>query len=70
LIAIGMKEGIQKGIEQGKRQSLVQVLESRFGSVDSALMEKVEIIKGTELLDKYFRKALTIDSLDQLFQED
>jgi len=66
LIAIGVKEGIEKG----KRQSLVQVLESRFGPIDSALNEKVEAIKGAELLDKFFRRALSIHSLDQLFQED
>jgi predicted transposase YdaD len=66
LIAIGVKEGIEKG----KRQSLVQVLESRFGPIDSALNEKVEAIKGAELLDRYFRRALSIHSLDQLFQED
>ena len=66
LIAIG----VQEGIEKGKRQSLVQVLESRFGPIDSALIEQVETIKGAELLDKFFRRALNINSLDQLFQED
>ena len=70
LIAIGVQEGIEKGIEKGKRQSLVQVLESRFGPIDSALIEQVETIKGAELLDKFFRRALNINSLDQLFQED
>ncbi len=78
LIAIGVQEGIEKGIEQGlhagiekgKRESLVQVLESRFGPLDSALIEQVEAIKGAELLDRYFRRALSIHSLDQLFQED
>jgi predicted transposase YdaD len=70
LIAIGVQEGIEKGIEKGKRQSLVQVLESRFGPLGSALIEQVEAIKGAELLDRYFRRALSIHSLDQLFQED
>lgn len=63
----GIQTGIEKGIEKGKRQSLVQVLEARFGPVDSALIEKVEMIKGAELLDKLFRRALSINSLDQLF---
>ena len=78
LIAIGVQEGIERGIEKGiqegietgKRQSLVQVLESRFGPIDSALIEQVETIKGPELLDKFFRRALNINSLDQLFHED
>ena len=70
LIAIGVQEGIEKGIEKGKRQSLIQVLDSRFGPIDSALIEQVETIKGAELLDKFFRRALNINSLDQLFQED
>jgi len=53
LIAIG----VQEGIEKGKRDSLIQVLESRFGRLDSQLIEKIDAIKGLELLDKYFRRA-------------
>jgi flagellar biosynthesis/type III secretory pathway protein FliH len=69
LIAIGVQEGIEKGIEKGKRDSLIQVLESRFGRLDSRLLEKLDAIKGLELLDKYFRRALTIQSLDHLLSE-
>ena len=66
LIAIG----IQEGIEKGKRQSLVQLLESRFGKLDSPWIEKIEAIKGVELLDRYFQRALSMRSLDHLFIED
>jgi hypothetical protein len=66
LIAIG----IQEGIEKGKRQSLVQLLESRFGKLDSPWIEKIEAIKGVELLDRYFQRALGMQSLDHLFIED
>ena len=66
----GLEQGIEKGLEQGKRQSLIQVLEARFGQVDTPLLEKIAAIKELESLDRYFRRALRMASLDHLFSED
>jgi len=42
LIAIG----VQEGTEKGKRDSLMQILESRFGRLDSRLLEKIDASKA------------------------
>ena len=63
----GIEQGIEQGIEKGKRDALTQVLAIRFGQLDSMLVEKIEELSGTEMLDKYFSRALEIDSLAQLF---
>lgn len=66
LIAIG----IEKGIEKGKREDLIELLEARFGVLDSTLIEKIQSLVGVDLLARHYTKALKIQSLDQLFGED
>lgn len=66
----GIEKGVERGIEKGKRDSLIQVLGSRFGELDLSLIEKIEAISGLEMLDKYFRRSLSIQSLEQLFSEE
>jgi predicted transposase YdaD len=70
LIAIGVKEGIDKGIEKGKRESLIELLEARFGPLDANLIEKIQSLAGLEVLAKHFTKALKIKSVDQLFADE
>lgn len=67
---VGLEKGIEKGIEKGKRNSLIQVLESRFGQLDSSLIDQIEKLTGLEVLDKHFHRSLSIQSLDQLFNEE
>ncbi|HBJ34935.1 MAG TPA: hypothetical protein DDZ51_09270 [Planctomycetaceae bacterium] len=70
LIAIGVKEGIDKGIEEGKREALIELLEARFGPLDANLIEKLQSLAGLEVLAKHYTKALKVKSLDPLFAED
>jgi hypothetical protein len=66
LIAIGVKEGI----ERGKREALIELLEAKFGPLDANLIEKIQAIAGLEVLAKHYTQALKIKSVDQLFADE
>ena len=64
------KDLIAIGVETGKRDNLIELLESRFGPLDSGLTERIKRLAGLEVLAKHYTKALKIKSLDQLFADE
>jgi len=66
MITVYEKRGIEKGIEKGKREDLILLLEKKFGKLSAALRRKVRRIESTEKLDSLLLAVLEADSLDDL----
>jgi hypothetical protein len=61
----GIEQGIEQGIERGRRDSLVDLLEARFGDVPEALLERLQRISNEEVLRFLLREAAVASSLGQ-----
>jgi len=66
----GIQEGIQKGMRKGMRKgeanTLVRLLERRFGAVPDAVRERVATA-SLEQIDTWFDAAIDAESLDEVF---
>ena len=60
------KRGIEKGIEKGKQEDLLLLLEKKFGKLSAVLRRKVRRIESTEKLDSLLLAVLEADSLEDL----
>ncbi|GAX40209.1 hypothetical protein NIES4075_11720 [Tolypothrix sp. NIES-4075] len=70
--AEGIQEGIQEGIEQGilqnARDSVIEVLETRFGLVPSSIVEVVNQIQESAVLKRLLKRAIAIPSVAEFEQ--
>ena len=76
----GIEQGIEKGIEQGIEQgiekgtiqtsweSILDILESRFGDIPSSLIPMIHEITNVSTLKMLRKKSLTVGSLDEFKQ--
>jgi len=66
----GIQQGIEQGIEQGRQQGirevLLDLLATRFGALDPALVAKVHAVTSVEDLRRLTHQALTATSLAEL----
>ena len=62
----GRQEGRQEGRTEALRESVLRLLEARFGEIPEATARRVAAIPSAEELDVLFRQALTATSLDDL----
>jgi len=58
------RSGIEKGIIQNSRESVIEVLEVRFSEVPTQVVEVINQIKDTNLLKTLHREAITTNSLN------
>ncbi len=69
LIAIGVQqgkaEGLVEGKSEGKRDSLLMILQVRFGGVPETIHESVMAIGSTEHLGELIQQALQIESISE-----
>ena len=63
----GIAQGIEQGIAQGKAESLLIMLEGRFGEIPQALQRAISDVSDLDRLDALFRFALKADNL-QMFE--
>ena len=61
-------EGIQEGILQSARASVIDVLETRFGLVPSSIVEVVNQIEESAVLKTLLKRAIAIPSIAE-FEE-
>jgi hypothetical protein len=73
----GMQEGMQKGMQEGKQegrreglqegiqQSIVDILETRFDIIRTAIIEKIASVNNIMILRSLHKKAVTAESLEQ-----
>lgn len=57
-------EGLHKGMQQGMQQGIIAILEERFTVVPTTIVAQIQQINDLELLQKFLRRAATIDSID------
>ncbi len=67
--AEGLLEGQREGLRTGKAEALLRLLEKRFGAPGNDVMEKISSATLEELAC-WFDRALEVDTLLQVFQED
>lgn len=59
----GLQQGLQQGVEQGLQEAIIDVLETRFGSVPALIREKLAGIANRHMLENLLRKAVTAASV-------
>ena len=64
--AEGRVEGLAEGQLEARRQWLLALLESRFGSLPKELIQRLQDVKDVEQLDRAFQQALNVHSLADL----
>ncbi|NJK31404.1 MAG: hypothetical protein HC927_02715 [Deltaproteobacteria bacterium] len=62
--------GIERGLERGRRASLFDLLDARGLPLDAGTRERIEQCHDADQLARWHRRALTIETLDQLFESD
>jgi hypothetical protein len=60
--------GMEKGMIQKARESVIDALEIRFENVPSELVDEISQIQDTSLLKNLLRQAITLDSISD-FQD-
>ncbi len=60
------KQGIEKGMQKGKQEDLILLLEKKFGKLSAAVTRKVRKIDSTQKLESLLLAVLDADSLDDL----
>ncbi|WP_017716040.1 Rpn family recombination-promoting nuclease/putative transposase [Kamptonema formosum] len=63
-----MQAGIERGIQQNARESVIEILEMRFEEVPAQLREAINRIEDAALLKQLHRQAVTIGSVPEFQQ--
>ncbi len=66
--AEGRKEGRREGQIEGSRKLLVSLLETKFGSLSSAVRARIETATQTQVA-RWANRTLTASSVDELFRD-
>ena len=61
----GLVEGLEKGIVQTARESILDVLDTRFGQVPDSVREQVNAIGSERTLKELHRRAILTPSLEE-----
>jgi len=56
--------GIKKGLQQGRQEDIVRILELRFENIPQELRELIGKIEALEVLETLLVQAVTTQSLD------
>jgi hypothetical protein len=65
----GLQRGIEQGIEEGRRDMLMETLETRFGPLPEELIALLLRIDDPQMLKELQRPAVLSDSLEIFEQE-
>ena len=63
---IGMEIGVEKGIIQTKQEDLIELIQFRFQDISSEINDKIRSIQDVDRLTALFRRALSVNSIDEL----
>jgi len=66
MITLYEKRGIEKGMQQGKQEDLILLLEKKFGKLSVSVRRKVRQIESPEKLESLLLAVLDADSLQDL----
>jgi hypothetical protein len=62
----GLEEGVQKGIDEGKRDLLLEQIEHRFGSLPEEMVKRLRALTSPEELSRLAARVLDAPSLEDL----
>ena len=62
---LALKEGLEKGIVQNARESILDVLDTRFGQVPESVRERINAIGSEPTLKNLLRQAAQASSLEE-----
>ena len=62
----GLNRGLNKG-KRAKRDSVLKLLQFRFGNVPETVMTQVNAIRSHSQLDSLFEKVLEAETIDDIF---
>lgn len=65
---LAKEEGIEEGILQNARENVIEVLETRFGEVPSAIVEAINGIEEPSVLKTLLKRAIAIPSTAEFQQ--
>lgn len=60
----GKIEGRIEGIRENKQDTIVEILQERFGSTDKDIRMQIKKIQDEQTLEELFRSSLRSESLD------
>jgi len=77
LVKQGIREGFQQGIQEGKiegviegrQESLIKILEIRFGEIEESLKERIKSIREVEKLNSLLASAIKVKDLQEFKEE-
>ena len=61
----GLEKGLEKGIIQDAQESIIDILDVRFGKITPSLASKIYGLRDSSLLRKLRKNAVTIESLGE-----
>jgi len=62
----GMEIGVEKGIIQTNQERLIELIQFRFRDIRSKINDKIRSIQDVDRLTALFRRALSVNSIDEL----
>ncbi|MGA4990526.1 hypothetical protein [Nonomuraea bangladeshensis] len=68
-ITQGIEQGITQGVTQGEAKAVLRILERRGLAVPEEARERIHTCEDPELLLAWVDRALTVTSVDELFEE-
>ncbi|HMJ16543.1 MAG TPA: hypothetical protein VK524_34250 [Polyangiaceae bacterium] len=63
---LGLQQGRQQGLHEGQRALLVELLRTKFGSVDEQLIRRLDTADESEL-KRYAQRILTAATVIEVF---
>ena len=66
MISVYEKRGIEIGIDQGKRESLLRQMRRKFGDVPDEVIRLIEAIKDSDEVDRIFDRVVDGATLEDL----
>ena len=62
----GVRKGVQQGMQQGMQQSIINILKTRFNSVDEKIIQSLNKITDFEKLNDITKQAISVRSPNEL----
>ena len=60
----GLEQGLTQGILQNARESVLEILDIRFGRIPATLTKQIQALDDPAFLKHLHRQAIQVDSLE------
>lgn len=67
-IAKGIEQGIEQGVHKGEIRIFTFILRQKFGKIPKQVLQKIDSADN-EVLLQWTGKALTVDSMEEIFED-